>query len=134
MRRALHYTESDFIQIKSFRDLRLDAASYHVPGQQSPPLWIEDLTGKPQLQFVVGTESLTLYAGPSISLITFVDWLEFKVKLPTFIANIKAGKWYCGQCNKFKSQKRFKHFSFAGIVCDKCYDPNFHRPPDTRGD
>lgn len=133
MRYALIFSEYDFFPLKSFEDLR-KITNFKTPDGRSSLLYITDGTGKVQLQFACWEQAVTLYASSSISLKSFSDWTLFKAQLPTFIQKVSEGKWYCDSCGKWKSKGRFKHYSFAGIVCEKCYNPTFHTPPDTRGD
>jgi hypothetical protein len=40
----------------------------------------------------------------------------------------------CQKCRKFFLIGNMVKFSYAGIVCKKCFNPAIHRAPDTRGD
>jgi len=53
---------------------------------------------------------------------TVSDWIE----------KISEGLTQCNECKKWV--KEYVHYSFAGAVCKKCYNPKKHLPPDTRGD
>ena len=46
--------------------------------------------------------------------------------------NITAGLKLCNDCGEWV--KKGHKYSFAGFVCNKCYDKTKHLPPDTRGD
>jgi hypothetical protein len=48
------------------------------------------------------------------------------------IENIHENKRLCLECGKWVSEG--KRYSFAGFVCQDCYNPETHLPPDTRGD
>jgi len=41
---------------------------------------------------------------------------------------------YCRECGVWAEPSKGHYFSFAGWVCNDCYDPVRHQGPDTRGD
>jgi|SRR5215471_4456911 len=47
---------------------------------------------------------------------------------------VTEGFTQCNVCYEWISAEAMNPFSFAGAVCDGCYDPKRHLPPDTRGD
>ncbi|MDH7506171.1 MAG: hypothetical protein QHH15_00445 [Candidatus Thermoplasmatota archaeon] len=49
------------------------------------------------------------------------------------IENIsKRDRRYCSSCGKWVNTGF--NYSFAGFVCEDCYDPDVHQAPDTSGD
>ena len=47
---------------------------------------------------------------------------------------VQDGNLYCDECKTWKRTEDMKRYSFAGVVCPNCYNPQHHRPADTRGD
>lgn len=58
----------------------------------------------------------------------------FADKLEDLCIKSPIGHMLCNDCNKSFPVADMRSYSFAGIVCQGCYDPAKHLPPDTRGD
>lgn len=60
--------------------------------------------------------------------------LVSKVEWNHVVDQVTKGLTPCGSCGKWIPHAEVQHYSFAGGVCPKCYNPAKHLPPDTRGD
>ena len=49
-----------------------------------------------------------------------------------WVWHVNSGLTRCNECSKWVGH--INHYSFAGGVCDDCYNPQKHLPPDTSGD
>ena len=69
-----------------------------------------------------------------------VGLIDYNEKLPTerdvdrIMINVSQGKRICNECGGWKTFSRMHTYSFAGVVCNKCFDPKKHKQADTRGD
>ena len=51
-----------------------------------------------------------------------------------WIRNIEDDLVKCNECDAWVKKEKGHFYSWAGFVCNKCYDPKVHVGPDTRGD
>lgn len=57
-------------------------------------------------------------------------WLpEWTETIKEWCAKISRGLTRCSDCGEWFTG--FKQFDFAGAVCEECYNPKIHRPPDS---
>lgn len=136
---VLRYDE--FKNYKGFKDLkdRTDilrkAAKKAVNySWDNPHYWIQDAFGNIVVSFLPHEARISLYKNNSTSITYFDNWEAFLDQIGYIVDEVSNGNLYCDKCHKWKPAKKMKHFSFAGIVCPKCFDKNQHLPPDTRGD
>jgi hypothetical protein len=54
-------------------------------------------------------------------------------KVIEWVENISENRDKCNKCGKWIPNGTGRRYSFAGMVCKACYDPQIHLPPDTRG-
>ena len=59
-----------------------------------------------------------------------LDWV--KETLKEYDSMLRDDRRRCNVCSKWFPAKDMHMYSFAGIVCETCYDPKKHLPPDTR--
>lgn len=89
---------------------------------------------KTALEVLFSPSSITFWNavnGCAISGFTEFGKEEAK-QVSEWIKNITEGLTQCNECKKWV--KEYTHYGFAGAVCEDCYDPNRHLPPDTSGD
>lgn len=97
--------------------------------------YIEDLFGKVVLtvQFHPELVSFWIYR-TGVSAAMFNAKTLTAEALKDLVANASKNLTPCNACGKWIPNDKVKHYSFAGGVCPKCYNPKRHLPPDTRGD
>jgi len=109
-------------------------ANHHV--------YIDDICGKPaiSIQFYDRNDHCQNHvdmwnARNGVSMGSFDGdiWLpEWSDMIDKWCWEINKGLTMCNKCGKWV--KEINHYSFAGGVCNKCYNPKVHLGPDTRGD
>jgi hypothetical protein len=142
---AAHYYISDFQERKSHgfewkllmniskmlendrRRLR-KAVNYQWDNSHS---YILNACGKPVLQVQCYTQLFVLWNvsnGVQIFANDYVpdNLVEMLDKAGKNLTLCKCGRWI--------ENNLVKHYSFAGGVCPRCYNPKIHLPPDTSGD
>lgn len=83
----------------------------------------------------VWDETGTLKIGVFKSVEDYAAYFRFRPDgKKTRLDMIEDGWYPCQECGEMVKREDGSHFSFAGFVCQKCYDPKRHLPPDTRGD
>lgn len=75
-----------------------------------------------------GIDAWEYNSGVSVGQIMSYDHLAYLVGLST------EGRAPCYECKQPTKTNELVHFGFTGGVCRKCYKPDKHLPPDTRGD
>jgi hypothetical protein len=143
MKAGLHWDIYDFTRFKSFEELYKYAdgerkkakgiGGYQFDNQNH---YLFDIFGVPQAKLGIHEQAVTFYSLHGYSLISYSqdEYTQFIRDTPKILENLAARKCLCNQCGKWKLTKNMKPYSFAGIVCNKCYDPKVHKGPDTRGD
>jgi len=99
--------------------------------------FIENMYGEVSLSLSLHNSSASLY---DTSGAKFVDTLcgggifteAHLEQIKEALYEMANGRTKCNSCKKWAND--YKKYSFAGSVCNDCYDPNKHKGPDTRGD
>ncbi len=93
---------------------------------------IDSLYGRPAVHFTVDPSCVSLWeANHGRYLGTFPDFpADLEVWINRHIA--ENSEVLCGECGKWVHRNKWIAFSFAGAVCQACYDPKKHLPPDSR--
>lgn len=61
-------------------------------------------------------------------------WTKKDTKeLQDIVHHLEEGETQCQVCKNWFKTGDWKHYSFAGAVCNKDFDPRIHLPPDTSG-
>lgn len=101
--------------------------------------YLEDSCGRPAMQFLVDQTGLHFWdvtGTVSILSLTEDQWEKDRSGCVQVIREalekIKEDYKRCNECGKWV--KKGHRYSFAGFVCEDCYDPERYLPPDTRGD
>lgn len=95
---------------------------------------LDNTSGQAALKLLVMRGEITFWnVNSGATIATFKDIPSSK-EITEMLDNVDAGKDKCDMCGHWFQTKDMKSFSFAGIVCKKCYNPRKHLPPDTRGD
>lgn len=99
-----------------------------------PHFYIENIHGVPVLSFIALEEFFSFWLvrnGRAIGDISLFDDRNIRM-LSDWIKKASAGLTRCNECGEWAKESIC--YSFAGAVCPKCYNPEKHLPPDTRGD
>lgn len=98
-----------------------------------------DARGVPRLSFIVSEGALHMWdvtGTQSVYNFPKSEWDSNRLGCSRLIdealTNTEKGLSRCQECGKWVASG--KKFAFAGYVCDSCFNPAVHLPPDTRGD
>jgi DNA-directed RNA polymerase subunit RPC12/RpoP len=97
-----------------------------------PKMVITDLYGKATLTFSVYPDTFCLWAyrtGRHIG-----DYKDVPENLDEIIEKTSDGLFKCNNCGGWFDEDIAEYYSYAGVVCPKCFNPKIHAAPDTRGD
>lgn len=97
-------------------------------------VYITNTAGRPVLQVQWSGDYITFwFVATGVSVGGFEQSKMTKAQMIELIDKAETHT-RCQSCEKFVPHDKVKHYSFAGGVCPKCYDPKKHLPPDTSGD
>jgi len=98
--------------------------------------FIDDLCGRPTLKFciypVFDNYLISFYNARNNCTVKSFDRVPTQTEIREMLDKIWDDLNLCNKCGEW--HKDGKNYSFAGWVCNDCYDENVHLPPDTRGD
>jgi len=93
--------------------------------------FIDDIFGHPALKVVVMEGDMCLWEA---NFNTHVgDFETIPPDIDEWIRRIAEKKVRCSECGEWFGAGEWRHFSFAGAVCEADYNPAKHKGPDTRG-
>ena len=124
------HKEMDSLRIKV-----RDASGYRWDNSH---FYIDDGFGKPAIKVLFHDGGISFWnAINGVALATYcgemcVSGLVSAIQY--WIDKIERGLAQCQECKGWVKCEAIHQFDFAGGVCDKCYNPKKHLPPDTRGD
>lgn len=100
--------------------------------------FIDDICGRPTLKFAIYKAfeewSISFYNARTNHSLESFDRIPTQKEIKEMLDNIWDDLELCDECGLW-SNNRYGHiYSFAGWVCNHCYDKTKHLPPDTRGD
>jgi hypothetical protein len=88
--------------------------------------------GEPQLILQVYPDSFHMWNYRTGA--TFGDYTDVPDNLVEIADRVYRDQHFCPTCNNWFPKSFMRSYSFAGTVCQNCFDPKKHLPPDTRGD
>jgi hypothetical protein len=133
-----HWTKKSLKELNKEMDaLRIEIKNATKYTWDNTHFYIDSIFGRPALQVGFYEKDISFWnaeTGTSMgSFDKFTD--EEYAKVRDWIHHIEDREVMCCECEKWVPDKtQGHHYSFAGFVCNKCYDPKVHLPPDTRGD
>jgi hypothetical protein len=93
-------------------------------------------SGKPALQILFMECGIYIYSARTMTTIGSIGDSHFTQENLEAIESaadfVEQGLTYCSECDDWYVE--YKRYSYAGAVCNGCYDPEKHRVPDTRGE
>jgi hypothetical protein len=120
-------------EMDSLRVKVRDASGYRWDNSH---FFIDDGFGKPALKVLFYGDGISFWNarnGVALDTFTRLTWAaDTSEAIREWVDKIEKGLTRCQDCKGWV--KHINHFDFAGGVCDKCYNPKIHLPPDTRGD
>lgn len=123
-------------QLEALRKSLKDACGYRYDNDH---FYLEDMYGRPLIRFNVTPDSAVFYdVTGTIFLFSFTKerWEKTPVacyeRIQDALDALGEGKKLCYECGSWVEEG--KQFGFTGFVCNDCYDPLKHRPPDMKGD
>jgi hypothetical protein len=99
--------------------------------------FINSIYGRPALQVGFYNGSISFWnAETGTSIDSFSEFgREESNKVNEWISHIEKHEIQCNDCGEWvKKSEEGQYYSFAGFVCNKCYNPKVHLPPNTKGD
>jgi hypothetical protein len=100
--------------------------------------FIDDTYGRPALKIMFQDDCVSIWSARNDSnfgsLRTANGIIDRSIfdSLDVYVDNVAKGLTQCSDCADWV--EKFKRYSFAGAVCETCYNPSRHKGPDTRGD
>ncbi len=145
----VHFSASTYswkwITLKAL-DEELEALNHRVKEASgyrwdNPHWFFDDSRGKPAIQFIICHNQKDGYVMSLWNAVTGTSikesikdpvWTPEHSKLIRGLSEkIADDLVQCLECGEWVP--KYIHYSFAGAVCEKCYDPKKHLPPDTSG-
>jgi len=98
--------------------------------------YIDDLCGKPALTVLFELTCITFWNAKTGRCIgSIMDTTDTSLKIiDEMISKVSDGMDKCHECGTWQPSNEMESYSYAGVVCKKCYNPKKHLQPDTRGD
>lgn len=135
-------TSNDINRFDSFEELKANMENYMAKIQQTGwlrssniPIFYSRDNHKPDLKLGLGTGGITLYTPfGDTHLMLIRTFPIFPREIDEVAELVEKGRLRCNECGSWKLAKNMLHYSFAGIVCKKCYNPKHHKAPNTKGD
>jgi hypothetical protein len=99
---------------------------------------VRDSYGKPALQIAFYDDDMSFWnfqTGDSLGVFRNKENVftrEMADEIENMVEFVESGKRKCCDCGKWV--KSGETYSFAGFVCEECFDPDRHQAPDTSGD
>lgn len=124
-----------YAEMETLRKAVKKASGY---GWDNTHFYIDDLFGKPAIQIQFWPTNLSIWSAQTGTNFGSIESLDNTVspfvleRLDKVRRGVEKGLTECNVCREWV--KHFVRYSFAGAVCSKCFDPEKHKGPDTRGD
>lgn len=96
--------------------------------------FIDDISGHPGISFAIHGDAFCMWEANHGRSMGDLTELPDQNTLYAWLTNISEDKVQCNKCGGWFGDGEWRHYSFAGAVCNADYDPKVHKPPDTRGD
>ena len=138
MNPAVHYTVRD-LRGKPLKDLYEEVEQNRISVKEALGYrwdnnnnYVTDIYSRPTLKFSVHYDGSGISFWDASGCASIGNFSEVPEDLEDIARRVGDGKLRCNSCGAWHPKDEMKRYSFAGVVCQGCYDPKRHLPPDTK--